>query len=342
MKQIITVAMILLVFAALCQANPALSDGFDGRIDQGLLALYQGNYDQAFETYDSIIRDHPGNPAGYFLKAGAYQLKSMAHETEAWDEKYNACLDSTMKLSEAAIAANKDDAWAFFFRGGTYAYRAARAARRASYLSALSNGLSALSDLNRALELDPKLYDAYLGIGSYHYFRTKATSIIKWLPFIGDARDKGIEEIKRAIASGRFSKVTAQNGLLWIYIDYGKYDQAVELGLQLEKEFPLNHVFFWSVPEAYWRSRRWDKAAEHYASLLRLVDASRPLNNFNRVEIKYRLAKCLLELGKNQEAARQAREAIELPLDDESARRLQGDRRRAQDVMFAAEKRMKK
>jgi tetratricopeptide (TPR) repeat protein len=248
MKQFIMALAILLAPVAASPAEPGLAGDFDGRIDRGLTALYQGDYELAFDTYDSIIRDHPANPAGYFLKSGAYQLKAMAHETEAWDQKYTACLDSAMDLSQAAVKANSRDAWAFFFRGGTYAYLAARAARRASYLSALSNGLSALSDLNRALELDPGLYDAYLGIGSYHYFRTKATSIIKWLPFIGDARDRGIEEIKLAVAKGRFSRVTAQNGLLWIYIDYGKYDQAVELGLQLEKEFPQNHVFFWSVP----------------------------------------------------------------------------------------------
>jgi tetratricopeptide (TPR) repeat protein len=331
-------AILLLPAASL---NAAVGEDFDARIDRGLEILYQGQYQEAIDTFDAFISQHPKNPAGYFFKAGAYQLRSMAYETEAWDGIQESLLDSSLDLASQAVNQNKKDPWAFFIRGGTYAYRAAIKARAKDYFSALSNGLSAVSDLNKAAALDPQLYDAYMGIGSYHYFRTKATSVLKWLPFIGDNREQGIAEINLAIEKGRYSKVMAQNGLAWIYVDYGKYPLALEQALQLEKSFPQNHSFFWITPEVYWRTKQWEKAASAYAKLLQLVDEGKPLNNFNRVFVGSRLAKCYFQGKKYREAMEASQKALALPLDERSAQRLKYDRGRAYEVFKQAEKKLK-
>ena len=321
--------------------NAAVGDDFNDRIDRGLEILYQGQYQEAIDTFDAFIIQHPQNPAGYFFKAGVYQLRSMAYETEAWDGIQESLLDSSLDLANKAVNRDRRDPWAYFIRGGTYAYRAAIKARAKDYLSALSNGLSAVSDLKKSSGLDPQLYDAYLGIGSFHYFRTKATSVFKWLPFIGDNREKGIAEINLALEKGRYSKVLAQNGLAWIYVDYEKYPLALEQARQLEKSFPQNHIFFWIAPEVYWRSRQWDKGAAGYARLLKLLDQSQPMNNFNRVFVGSRLAKCYYESGNYKEALETSQKALGLSLDDRSAQRLKYDRGRAYEVFKQAEKKLK-
>ena len=340
-----TPAWALLLFVLLLRPSSALmaavGDAFDARIDRGLETLYQGQYQEAIDTFDAFISQHPKNPAGYFFKAGAYQLRSMAYETEAWDDIQTALLDSSLELANAAVNQDRRDPWAFFIRGGTYAYRAAIKVRSKDYFSALSNGLSAVSDLNKAAALDPQLYDAYMGIGSFHYFRTKATSVLKWLPFIGDNRERGIAEIKLAIEKGRYSKVMAQNGLAWIYVDYGKYPQALEQARQLESSYPQNHVFFWIAPEVHWRTKQWDKGSEGYARLLKLLDQSQPMNNYNRVVVGGRLAKCYLQGKKYREAREASQKALELALDERSARRLKNERARAYEVLKQAEKKLK-
>ena len=319
----------------------AVGDDFDPRIDQGLEILYQGQYQEAIDTFDAFINRHPQNPAGYFFKAGAYQLRSMAYETNAWDAIQGALLDSSLELANKAVATDRRDPWAFFIRGGTYAYRAAIKVRSKDYFSALSNGLSAVSDLNKAAALDPQLYDAYMGIGSFHYFRTKATSVLKWLPFIGDNRERGIAEIKLAVEKGRYSKVMAQNGLAWIYVDYEKYPLALEQARQLETSYPQNHVFFWIAPEVYWRTKQWDKGSAGYARLLKLLDQSQPMNNFNRVVVGSRLAKCYYQEKKYQEALEASQKALGLALDERSAQRLKYERGRAYEVLKQAEKKVK-
>ena len=342
MKKIPLSTFILSAILLLPAANlhAAVGDDFDARIDRGLEILYQGQYQDAIDTFDAFITQHPKNPAGYFFKAGAYQLRSMAYETEAWNDIQASLLDSSLELANKAVTIDRRDPWAFFIRGGTYAYRAAIKVRSKNYFSALSNGLSAVSDLNKAAALDSQLYDAYMGIGSFHYFRTKAASILKWLPFIGDNREKGIAEIKLAMEKGRYSKVLAQNGLAWIYVDYEKYPLALEQAQQLEKRFPQNHIFFWIAPEVYWRTKQWDKGSAGYALLLKLLDQSQPMNNFNRVYVGCRLAKCYYQGKKYREAQEASEMALGLALDERSAQRLKYDRGRAYEVLKKAEKQL--
>ncbi|MDI6739273.1 MAG: hypothetical protein QME74_02800 [Candidatus Edwardsbacteria bacterium] len=339
MRQMLMTAAALLVAAPLAAA--ALANDLDARIDRGLALLYQAQYETALDTFRSFCAGHPRHPAGYFFSAGAYQLRALAYESDDWEKQYAACLDSALALSDMAIRLDRKDPWAYFFRGGTYAYLASRDARNGSLLAALGKGLSGMSDLKKAVALDPTLYDAYLGLGSYHYFRTKAASIFKWLPFIGDRRGQGVEELRLAIARGRYGTVMAQNALLWVLIDYGKYGQALEAAQQLEKAHPGNHAFHWGAPEIFYRTGQWAKAAEAYARLLQLIEDAKPMNNYNRAFVKARLAKCLYEDRRYPEAHTAAREAIALPLNESGARRLRKERAGAMQVMKLSEKNLK-
>jgi tetratricopeptide (TPR) repeat protein len=327
---------VLLAVLGLGQAGAGISDDFDQRIDQGLELLYQGDYDSALAVFDSFIRDHPRNPAGYFFKAGLHQTRMSAFESDCWLKDYRAAADSVMLLCDLALAGDSRDAWALFFRGGARSYDAAWEARQGRYLAAFRNGMTAVSDFRQAREADSSLYDAGIGIGSYHYFRTKATSLLKWLPFIGDNREKGISEIVLAIERGRYSRVMGQNALLWIYTDYGRDRKALALGLELEQRYPRNPFFHWAVPELLWRQKRWPEAERAYGKLLEMLDRQANLNNYNRVVASYKLSRCLLENGRYRQAEEMARRAINYPLDRESAKRLVTERRRAQEIMEKA------
>lgn len=331
-------ALAAVALAAVAAASP-LAEQFDARIDDGLSLLYQGQYDAALDTFRSIEEAHPANPAGPFLRAGALQLRGLAYESDAWDGACRAALDSALALSDRAIRRDPSDAWAHFFRGGAYAYGAAREARAGRLLAALNQGLAGMSALKRAVELDPGLSDAYLGLGSYHYFRTKAASIFKWLPFIGDRREQGVAELRQAAERGRFGRVMALNALVWVLIDYGRLDQALEAAQRLEREHPQNHAFHWGAAEVHYRRGQWAAAADGYEGIGRLNEEARPMNNYNRVYLKARLAKCRLEQGRRSEAAELAREAIALPLTEEQARRLRPERVLAERVLRKAEAR---
>lgn len=335
---------LIVVLSAIVPAlalGATIADDFGPSLDRGLAVLYQGDYEAAEACFDSFIAAHPENPAGWFFKAGLYQVKMTDHECDSWAGQYGRGLDSAMLLSNRAVAANARDAWARFIRGGTKGYMAARDARSKKYVSALNKGLSAVSDFKRAAELDPGLYDAYLGIGSYHYFRTRAVSILKWLPFIGDNREKGIEQIELSIAKGRYTGVMGRNGLVWILVDYGKHERALALAEGLEKEFPANPFFFWARPEVFWRTKQWPRAAGGYRRLLRLVEARPVYSNYNRVMVRYRLAKSLYESGEYREAAALAQEALNIPSDQAMVSRLVMERRVCREIIRLSREKLK-
>jgi tetratricopeptide (TPR) repeat protein len=340
-KRIAIISAFLCLLFLSTELTASVSKDFDQRVEQGLEILYQGDYDSALVIFDSFIRDYPRNPAGYFFKAGLYQTRMSAYESDFWYKYYRQAADSAIIFCDQVLANEPKDAWAYFIKGGSYSYMAAWDARQGKYLAAFKNGIRAVSDFKKAREIDSTLYDAYIGIGSYHYFRTKATSFLKWLPFIGDDRDKGIAEINIAIEKGRYSKVMAQNALLWIYTDYGRDKKALELGTLLERQYPDNPFFHWAVPEILWRQKRWREAEKAYSKLFILLEKQNALNNYNKVIVSYKLSKCLLENGKYQDAFDNARRAINYPLDKDSAGRLETERRKAQEVMRLAGKKLK-
>jgi tetratricopeptide (TPR) repeat protein len=332
--------LLLASLPALAYSSTVAAD-FDPSLERGLEVLYRGDYEAAEAVFDSFISIHPDNPAGWFFKAGLYQVRMTDQECDSWAGQYNRHLDSAMALSNLAVGRNPKDAWARFIRGGTYGYLAARDGRAKKYLSALNHGLAAVSEMKKAAELDPGLYDAYLGIGSYHYFRTRAVSVLKWLPFIGDNRDKGIGQIELSIAKGRYTNVMGRNGLVWILIDYGKYQRALSLAEGLERDFPANPFFFWARPEIFWRTKQWAKAAEGYRRLLRLIESRPIFSNYNRVMVRYRLAKCLYESGEYREAAALAQEALNIPSDQAMVSRLVMERRHCREIIQKSREKLK-
>ncbi len=319
----------------------SIADDFNPLLDRGLKVLYSGNYEAAEACFDSFIAAHPRHPAGWFFKAGLYQMRMTDQECDSWATQHQRSLDSAMYYSQQAIAANGRDAWARFIRGGTYSYLAARDGRSKKYLSALNHGLAAVADFKRALELDTCLYDAYLGLGTYNYFRTRAVSVLKWLPFIGDNRDKGIAQIERAISQGRFTNVMARNGLVWILIDYERYQPALTWAEGLEQEFPQNAFFFWARPEIHWRRKNWSQAARGYSRLLQLIESRPVYSHFNRVMVRYRLAKCLYESGEFRRAAEVAQEALNIPSSQDMVTRLMMERRHCREIIQKSREKIK-
>jgi tetratricopeptide (TPR) repeat protein len=158
--------------------------------------------------------------------------------------KVNASIGST----EAWTAREPQRAEAWFYRGGAYGARVQWRVLRAQRLAAARDGKRIKDALERALELDPGLHDAYFGIGLYHYYADvapKAAKVLRWLLFLpGGDRVEGLQEMLRARDRGALLRSEADYQLHVLYLWYERKPQrAIELLDALKLRHPSNPLF---------------------------------------------------------------------------------------------------
>jgi tetratricopeptide (TPR) repeat protein len=299
---------------------------------EGTEACFQENYPLAEEKFRQIVSKAPQDPAGYFLKAMLYQAQMIDYESDSREKDFYENIKLARKYAQERIKNNKSagsmgkDAWAYLFLGNTYGAKAVYEARKGNWWSGLNNGLMAKSALKEALKRDPELYDAYVGLGSYHYWASVVTKAFWWLPFFGDRREEGITEMKLAFEKSIFSQDAAANGLIWIFINEKEYDQAISLAEKMQNKYSGGKSFLWGLATAYYEKFDWKDALFSYQEIVRRIQRGQNdpegLNNYyNLVECKFHIANCYFNLGKFKECILTCEEIQNYPLDEKTKER---------------------
>jgi tetratricopeptide (TPR) repeat protein len=296
----------------------------------GIDACFRENYPLAEEKFKQVVSKAPQDPAGYFFLAMLYQAQMMDYESYFKEKDFYENIKMAKKYARGRIKNNKKDPWAYLFLGNAYGAKALYEARKGNWWSGLNNGLRAKSALKEAVKHDPELYDAYAGLGSYHYW---ASVVIPtwagWLPFIGDKREEGISEMKLAYQRSIFSQDAAANGLIWIYINEKRLDLAIGLAENMQNKYPQGKSFLWALATAYYEKSDWTNALLSYREILARVESEihgstssgtnpeNPNNYYNQIECKFHIANCLFNLGKVGECILTLEEIQNYALDEQ-------------------------
>ena len=106
-------------------------------------------------------------------------------------------------------------------------------------------------NLEEAVKLQPKFYDAFLGLGLYNFALSQIPSTLEWAAnLVGITADKelGLEYVKTTVKKGKISKIDAQYYLSQLYsrviVDH---PAAKELLTTLVKRYPKNLLFNFSL-----------------------------------------------------------------------------------------------
>ncbi len=304
---------------------------------KGIEATFQENYPTAESLFSGLIQMDPEDPAGYFFSAALYQSQMIDLESDFREKDFYEQIKKAKKLARRRIKQNKKDPWAYLILGNSYGAKAVYEAKKGNWWSALNEGLKAKSALKKALKCDPKLYDAYVGLGSYHFWSSVVTKAFWWLPFIGDNREKGISEMKLAYQNSIFSKGAAASGLIWMYIQEKKFDQAINLAQKMQAEYPRGKSFLWALAEAYYEKKDWHNALLKYQELserIERVHASKNLDqSYNLIECKFLIATCLFNLGRYKESAIMCQDILNLPLTERTKKRQKSKLKKTKDIL---------
>lgn len=286
----------------------SFSSESEGNIEKGFQLTYQERYEEARREFEMVIREDPENPSGYFFLAGLVGLRMSDFSTIEPEDEFLQHIEDALDYSRKKIEKNPGDAWAFFFLGGSYGYRAYHYHQKKSFLNAFGDALNAVEALKKAVELDSTLYDAYLGVGGYHYFIHELWGIV---PFMGKDPKKGIEEVKLAMENGRYSRIAAKNGLVLLLLREKDYPAALKLALELIGEFPENRTFNWTLAKVFSEMGDWEKALLTFEKLLQLIRERQPDNLYNLLSCQLEVALVNSQLKREEVCIEICREILD-------------------------------
>lgn len=231
---------------------------------QGLDSMMNGDLEAAIDSFRQIQKRDPLSPLGYLLEGDATWwliycstadlidpevFDVVRSQTSPYDARFEELVNLSLEKSAERIRNHQDEAENHLYEGLAYALRARLVGLRGHDLPTARAGKKMRSNLLKALELDPRLSDAYLGIGLYNYFVDTLPVIVKMLRFFiflpGGSREVGLQQLQTVAEKGELARGEAK---FLLAKDYSRtselqYARSLELFQGLEREYPRNSLW---------------------------------------------------------------------------------------------------
>jgi len=263
------------VFAA---GNLSLPPGTDRILED----IYSGRSDLAIPEAQALEHEHPEHPLGYLLEAEArwwqiwclsaeykYGMNLPRHRSKAAsDQIYLDVVAKAEALADAALAKH-ESAEMHLYAGMAGGLASRMYGLRAENRTAARAGVRAREHFLRALELDPSLADADMGLGLYNYYVDTLSTIARVLRFFmgipGGSKEDGIRQLQVAIDHGQLTPALARYYLaINLHLFDLKYEQALQVATPLVEKYPENPIFRLVRGDLYGKLGRKALAIEDY------------------------------------------------------------------------------
>jgi len=290
----------LLFYCLLTLTNQLIAS--DVWIDSTIEYTINTRFDEALALIEAQLKNNPADYRAHFYLAATLNSRMIHFENQDDAGLFEESIDSTIRIVEEHLSSPSAmtasvHAELLFYLASAYGYLAYFQGRSGKWLPALSNGIKANNLFNEAVDIDSTMYDAYLGIGTFRYWRYSKLSFISWLPFIPDDRDEGIDLIRKCIAHQTRSQYLALHQLTYILIDYGDTMAAAETGKLLVRRYPESQFMWWAAARAYEKNKDYLQAVTAYNQLLELLDQDPKANPNHIVKCGLKLAEAYQQAG---------------------------------------------
>jgi tetratricopeptide (TPR) repeat protein len=274
-------------------ADPALHQS----VLRGMEFLLSQEYRQADSVFQKVAQRYPSDPSGYIYQAAVLQTQAMDEMMPVQRPKF----DSLIEIGKRE-AGRLSSPWREYFLGAADGYDASADADIGNWFSGMKKGMSSGAELEKVLAADSSFADAYGGVGTYYYWRSRKTS---WVPFVKDKRQRGIEMLKFGAEHSVYHRYSTISALISVLLDAEEYGQALLWSRKGLQRFPKNRVFLWGAATAFDRAGHSREAVHAYERLLASILSLHGPHPYNEVVCRLNLAKCLLALGDSARADEQ-------------------------------------
>ncbi len=219
----------------------------DHQLMRGKREIYRGHVDVAESIFARVVREYPEYPHGYFNQAFLkllYFSQDMTNDSLLADLR-NAT-EQTLAVARRYQKMYPDNPDATFHLGVSYGIYAIIAVLERDYLDAYRYARRAKGFLEETVQLDSTYYDAYLGLGLFHYYVALLPGVVRFfadlLGFDG-SRERGIREVVQTMEYGHFLAEEARFMYYFIRYFLEGYEELGANGFRLlSVEYPDNPV----------------------------------------------------------------------------------------------------
>lgn len=197
---------------------------------------------EALTSINNFEKNYSQIPFYDCLRSAVFYKITEEYKDKEFDSEFNDYVAKAVTAleDESKDSANgpKYKAKRMQFLGSAYGYRGMYRTLAGLWASAFFDGKRGSDTLEESLKLDPTLVDNKAGIGTYWYWRSAKSGVVKYLLFWGDKKREGIAALKEGVEKGHIVKQWSLGGLLRIYIEEKKWDIALDYANQILKDSP--------------------------------------------------------------------------------------------------------
>lgn len=313
----IILAIVLPLFAVNAQMAQRVYGNaeLDSLLRLGIDLTLQHDYDGARGVFRTMTQRYPDDPAGPVFEAGVIQTMSMDYEEFLPGEEFDSLITLAKEKAESAIDDFPDSGWPHLLLGTALGSEAFTRAQEGDWFSAATLGLSSASSFETALEHDSALVDAFAGIGTYYYWKTRRIQFLTWLPFVSDRREEGIALLRRCADQGVYNQFAAMSSLVGVLNDSEDYEGSIAVANLALAKYPRNRIFLWGLATALERSHRPEEALAAYNRLLSAIASDKRSNRYNELVCRLKILVFLKDANRRAEAMSALSEILHLTED---------------------------
>lgn len=222
---------------------------YNDRLNSGIEAFYQTDWDRANRNFEQIKTRHPDDPTPYFFESMMPFLEYFfVDQSEQLASEFLKKSEKAVELSHQKLEKTSTDTTMVLMLSGLYGYRGLVAAGQGEHRIALQSGLKGFNYTRQLLSIGSSRPDARIGKGMFYYMVGSVPSGMKWATNIFGLNaeiEDGFHELKIAAESDSYVSNDAKMMLMYLYQKEGRLEDALHYAEKLTKDLPDNVIFLY-------------------------------------------------------------------------------------------------
>ena len=259
-------------------------------------------YQKALTHFMKRVEKEPENPLSYVSVAVVRQAQLLELYSPELEAEFYKYIDLTIEKAEAILEVDERNAAAYFLIGAASGYKAIWQSMNRQWISSWRSGRKATGSLDKAVEIDPSIDDAYYGLGLFNYWRSEKSRIFWWLPWISDKRQMGIDQLHRTIEHGLFAGPEAKASMVYVWFQQDEPKKMLQYAQELYEYLNYSRFYKRLLADAWLKNNGGKQAEELYTSVYEELRKEPHATKHNLILYRFRIAETIAYQARWDEA----------------------------------------